>query len=176
MKWVVTFAVNRESKGNGSQHGGKDVCTCSCCGDILMTDLELCLQTSTEAKIDINPNILRNIVEVMEEGILAKIWWKKRALRSAEDIKYENEKLMPSKGAILNVTKVNLQLTSDTKTILRDWSSSTGGGVGRQNLFQWRRFFVDPPLNKGWKSQWPTPLHLAESGTTPPPCDCGKKH
>ena len=45
------------------------VCTCSWCGDILMTVSELCLQTSTEAKIDINPNILRNIVEVMEEGI-----------------------------------------------------------------------------------------------------------
>ena len=24
-----------------------------------------------------------------------------------------------------------------------------GGGVGRQNLFQWRRFFVDTPINKG---------------------------
>ena len=33
-------------------------------------------------------------------------------------IKSEKEKLMPSKGAILNVTKENLQLTSDTKTIL----------------------------------------------------------
>ena len=32
---------------------------------------------------------------------------------SAEDIKSEKEKLMPSKGAILNVTKENLQLTSD---------------------------------------------------------------
>ena len=32
-----------------------------------------CLQTSTEAKLDINPNMLRNIVEVMEEGILVKI-------------------------------------------------------------------------------------------------------
>ena len=42
----------------------------------------------------------------------------KRALLSAEDIKSDNEKLMLSKGAILNVTKVNLQLTSDTKTIL----------------------------------------------------------
>ena len=39
-------------------------------------------------------------------------------LLSAEDIKSEKEKLMPSKGAILNVTKENLQLTSDTKTIL----------------------------------------------------------
>ena len=66
----MTFVLNRESKGNGSQHGGKDVCMC---GDILMTILELCLQTSTEAKIDTNPNILRNIVEVMEEGILVKI-------------------------------------------------------------------------------------------------------
>ena len=47
--------------------------TCSWCGDIFMTVLELCLQTSTETKIDINPNILINIVEVMEEGILAKI-------------------------------------------------------------------------------------------------------
>ena len=34
-----------------------------------MMVLELCLQTSTEAKID----ILRNIVEVIEEGILVKI-------------------------------------------------------------------------------------------------------
>ena len=70
----MTFVLNRESKGNGSQHGGKDVCTC---GDILMTVLKLCLRTSTEAKIDINPNILRNIVEVMDEGILVKILWKK---------------------------------------------------------------------------------------------------
>ena len=55
----------------------------------------------------------------MEEGLLVKLWWKKRALLlSAEDIKSEKEKLMPSKGAILNVTKENLQLNSDTKTIL----------------------------------------------------------
>ena len=39
----------------------------------------------------------------------------RRALLSAEDIKSEKKKLMPSKGAILNVTKENLQLTSDTK-------------------------------------------------------------
>ena len=84
-----------------------------------MNDLELCLQTSTEAKIGINPNILRNIVEIMEEGILVKILMEERALLSAEDIKSENEKLMPSKGAILNVTKGNLQLlTSDTKNFL----------------------------------------------------------
>ena len=42
----------------------------------------------------------------------------KTSLLSAEDIKSEKEKLMPSKGAILIVTKENLQLTSDTKTIL----------------------------------------------------------
>ena len=54
----------------------------------------------------------------MEEGILVKSWWKERALLSAEDIKSEKEKLMPRKGVILNVTKENLQLTSDTKTIL----------------------------------------------------------
>ena len=38
-----------------------------------MTVLKLCLQNSTEAKIDINLHILRNIVEVLEEGILVKI-------------------------------------------------------------------------------------------------------
>ena len=54
----------------------------------------------------------------MEEGILVKSWWKERALLSAEDIKSEKEKLMPRKGIILNVTKENLQLTSDTNTIL----------------------------------------------------------
>ena len=43
------------------------------CGDILMTVLELCLQTSTEAKID----ILRNTVEVTKEGIFVKIDGKK---------------------------------------------------------------------------------------------------
>ena len=42
----------------------------------------------------------------------------KRVLLSAEDIKFEKEKLRPSNGAILNVTKENLQLTSDTRTIL----------------------------------------------------------
>ena len=64
---------NRESKGNGNQHDGKDVCTCSGCEDILMTVLKLCLQNSTEAKIDINLHILRNIVEVIDERILVKI-------------------------------------------------------------------------------------------------------
>ena len=38
-----------------------------------MTVLKLCLQNSTEAKIDINLDILRNIVEAIEEGILVKI-------------------------------------------------------------------------------------------------------
>ena len=58
---------------NGNKHGCKDVCTCSGCEDILMTILKLCLQNSTEAKIDIHLGILRNIVEVIEEGILVKI-------------------------------------------------------------------------------------------------------
>ena len=38
-----------------------------------MTVLKLCLQNSTEEKIDINLYILRNIVELIEEGILVKI-------------------------------------------------------------------------------------------------------
>ena len=38
-----------------------------------MTVLKLCLQNSTEAKININLDILRNIVEAIEEGILVKI-------------------------------------------------------------------------------------------------------
>ena len=72
MKWVVTFVLNRESKGNGSQHGGKDVCTCSWCGDILMT-VRTSFTNEHRSKTDINPNILRNIMEVIEEGILVKI-------------------------------------------------------------------------------------------------------
>ena len=71
VKWVVTFVLNRESKGNGSQRGGKDVCTCSCCGDISMMVSTL-FTNLHRSKIDINPNILRNIVKVMEEGILVK--------------------------------------------------------------------------------------------------------
>ena len=68
------LVCNGESKGNDNQHGGKDVvCTCSRCEDILMTVLKLCLQNGTEAKIDINLHILRNIVELREEGILLKI-------------------------------------------------------------------------------------------------------
>ena len=74
---VIFYLCNRESKGNGNQHGCKDVCMCSGCDDILMTILKHCLQSSTEAKIDINLDILRNIVEVIEDGILVKICWKK---------------------------------------------------------------------------------------------------
>ena len=36
-------------------------------------DLKLCLQNITEAKLDINPDILRNILEVIEKGILVNI-------------------------------------------------------------------------------------------------------
>ena len=36
--------------GNGNQHGGKDVCTCSKCEDTLMTILKLCLQNSKESR------------------------------------------------------------------------------------------------------------------------------
>ena len=69
----MTFVLNGESKGNGSQHGGKDVCTCSwcACGDVLMTVRTL-FTNQHRSKIDKNPNILRNIVEVMEDGILIK--------------------------------------------------------------------------------------------------------
>ena len=42
-------------------------------------------------------------------------------------------------------------------------------GGGPEKSVSVETVFVDPPLNKGWKSQWPTPLHLAESGMTPPP-------
>ena len=64
---------------------------------------------------------------------------------SAEDIKSEKEKLMPSKGAILNVTKENLQLTSGTKTILMRYCFMT---------FSSRVSLVDGEcLMKGDKSQ-----------------------
>ena len=89
--------------------------------DILMTILKFCLQNSTEAKLDINLDILRNIVEVIKQ--LKREYWLKfdGKKSSAEDIKSEKEKLRPSKGAIIKsykVTKENLQLTSDTRTIL----------------------------------------------------------
>ena len=63
-----------ESKGNANQHGGKNICTCSGYDDILMKILKLCLQDNTEAKIDINLDKLRNIVEVIEKEILVKIY------------------------------------------------------------------------------------------------------
>ena len=69
-----------------------------------MTILKLCLQNSTEAKID----ILRNIVEVIEEEYWLKCDRKKS---SAEDIKSEKEKLRPSKGAILK--RYKRELTAD---------------------------------------------------------------
>ena len=43
------------------------------CEDILLKILKLCLQKDTEAKININLNKLRSIVEVIEEGILVNI-------------------------------------------------------------------------------------------------------
>ena len=50
----------------------RTLCTCSWCGDIMMTVRTL-FTNQHRSKIDINPNILRNIVEIMEEGILVKI-------------------------------------------------------------------------------------------------------
>ena len=38
-----------------------------------MKILKLCLKNGTEAKIDTNPDKLRNIVEVIEKEILVKI-------------------------------------------------------------------------------------------------------
>ena len=43
------------------------------CDDILLKILKLRLQNDAEAKININPNKLRSIVEVIEEGILVNI-------------------------------------------------------------------------------------------------------
>ena len=43
------------------------------CEDILLKILKLCLQTDKEAKININPDKLRSIEEVIEEGILVNI-------------------------------------------------------------------------------------------------------
>ena len=143
---MISFHCFQASKNETRFGGISPLCKISSwCGDILMTVLELCLQTSTEAKIDINPNILRNIVEVMEEGILVKIWWKKRALLSAEDIKSEKEMLMPSKGPILIVTTENLQLTSDTKTILIRYCVMT--------FSSWISLVDGEGLTKGDKSQ-----------------------
>ena len=43
------------------------------CEDILLKILKFCLQNDTEAKININPDKLRSIVEAIEEGILVNI-------------------------------------------------------------------------------------------------------
>ena len=43
------------------------------CEDVLLKILKLCLQNDAEAKININLDKLRSIVEVIEEGILANI-------------------------------------------------------------------------------------------------------
>ena len=56
--------------------------------------LKLCLQIEAEAKININLDKLRRIVEVIEEGILVNIWWKKS---SAED----KSKKIKAQGAML---------------------------------------------------------------------------
>ena len=104
----VSDLCNWEStgKGNGNQHGGKDICTVS----------EL---TSTEAKIDMNLDILRNIVEVIEEGILVKIWWKKELCWVLKILNLRRKSWDRVRAPYnLNVTKENLQLTSDTRTIL----------------------------------------------------------
>ena len=46
------------------------------CEDILLKILKLYLQNDTEAKININPEKLRSIVKVIEEGLLVNISWK----------------------------------------------------------------------------------------------------
>ena len=43
------------------------------CEDILLKVLKLCLQNDTEAKININLDKLKSIVEVIEEEILDNI-------------------------------------------------------------------------------------------------------
>ena len=43
------------------------------CEDILLKVLKLCLQNDAEAKININLDKLKSIVEVIEEGILVNI-------------------------------------------------------------------------------------------------------
>ena len=43
------------------------------CEDMLLKNLKLCLQNDAEAKININLDKLRSIVEVIEEGILVNI-------------------------------------------------------------------------------------------------------
>ena len=43
------------------------------CEDILLIILKLCLQNDAEAKMNVNPDKLRSIVEVIEEVILVNI-------------------------------------------------------------------------------------------------------
>ena len=43
------------------------------CEDILLKIIKLRLQNDAEAKININPDKLKSIVEVIEEGILVNI-------------------------------------------------------------------------------------------------------
>ena len=43
------------------------------CEDILLKVLKLCLQNNAEAKINIDLDKVRSIVEVIEEGILVNI-------------------------------------------------------------------------------------------------------
>ena len=79
----MTSVIESQTKPrrvSSNQHGGKDICTCSGCEDILPKILKPCLQNVAEAKIDINLDKLRNFVEVIEEGLLIRISWRKRAL------------------------------------------------------------------------------------------------
>ena len=43
------------------------------CEDMLLKILKICLQNDAEAKINIIPDKLRSIVEVIDEGILVNI-------------------------------------------------------------------------------------------------------
>ena len=47
--------------------------------------------------------------------------------------------------------------------------------MGWQNIFKWRRFFVDPPLKRDEKASGP-PHYILQNQERPTPCDCGKKH
>ena len=80
----MTFVI--ESQQSTWQQGRMHV-------EILMTILKLCLQNNTETKLDINLDILRTILEVVEElerEYLLKLDEKKS---SAENIISEKEKL-----------------------------------------------------------------------------------
>ena len=51
------------------------------CEDILLKIVKLCLQNDAEAKININLDKLRSIVEVIDEGILVNICLKEEFCR-----------------------------------------------------------------------------------------------